>query len=220
MENSDNGRNFLANNIRYLRNACGKTQQQIAELCQKQNTAVANWEKGIRTPDALDLYMLSRYFDVTINDLIEKDLSSYKIEPISFEEDIVQIPVFGTIKAGIPIESQSDIIDFVEIPRAWVRGGKKFFALIISGDSMAPKYQENDVVIFEQNDDTSLYNGKDAAVMINGTESTFKKVLVNEQGIVLQPYNTAYDIMMFSKEKVESLPIKIIGIAVERRTKI
>ena len=56
--------------------------------------------------------------------------------------------------------------------------------------------------------------------MINGTESTFKKILVNEQGIVLQPYNTAYDIMMFSKEQVEQLPIKVVGIAREKRTKI
>ena len=56
--------------------------------------------------------------------------------------------------------------------------------------------------------------------MINGTESTFKKLLVNEQGIVLQTYNTAYDIMMFSKEEVENLPIKVVGIAKERRTKI
>ena len=85
---------------------------------------------------------------------------------------------------------------------------------------MFPKYNENDIVIFEQNDDYELYNGKDVAIMINGTESTFKKILVNEQGIVLQPYNTAYDIMMFSKEQVEQLPIKVVGIAREKRTKI
>ena len=56
--------------------------------------------------------------------------------------------------------------------------------------------------------------------MLYGTVSSFKKILVNEQGIVLQPYNTAYDIMMFSKEQVEQLPIKVVGIAREKRTKI
>ena len=85
---------------------------------------------------------------------------------------------------------------------------------------MFPKYSENDIVIFEQNDDKELYNGKDCAVMINGTESTFKKVLLNEQGIVLQPYNTAYDIMMYSNEQIEQLPIKVVGIAREKRTKL
>lgn len=134
--------------------------------------------------------------------------------------DVIKIPVLGTIKAGIPIESQTDIIDYVEIPRSWTRGNRKFYGLEISGDSMFPKYNEKDIVIFEQNDDLTLFNGKDCAIMINGTESTFKKMLVNEQGIVLQPYNMAYDIMMFSKEDVEQLPIKVVGIAREKRTKI
>lgn len=136
------------------------------------------------------------------------------------DSEILMIPVYGTIKAGIPIESQSDIIDYVDIPKQWTNGGKKFYGLKISGDSMFPKYSENDIVIFEQNDDIEAYKNKDVAVMINGTESTFKKILVNEQGIVLQPYNMAYEIMMFSKEQVEQLPIKIVGIAREKRTKI
>ena len=140
--------------------------------------------------------------------------------PIDISSDIIQIPVYGTIKAGIPIESQEDIIDYIDIPRSWTKGNKKFFGLKISGDSMSPKYADGDIVIFEQNNDMEMYNGKDCAIMINGTESTFKKLLVNDNGIVLQPYNTAYDIMMYSKEQVEQLPIKVIGIAREKRTKL
>lgn len=150
-------------------------------------------------------------------------LSSLKFdnaELIDIDSDIVKVPVYGTIKAGIPIESQSDIIDYIDIPREWTRGGKKFYGLKISGDSMFPKYSENDIVIFEQNDDKELYNGKDCAVMINGTESTFKKVLLNEQGIVLQAYNMAYGIQMYSKEDVINKPIKIVGIAREKRTRL
>ena len=85
---------------------------------------------------------------------------------------------------------------------------------------MFPKYLENDYVVFEKTEDIALYNNKDVAVMINHTESTFKKLLINENGIVLQPYNAAYDIMMFSKEQVENLPIKVVGIAREKRTKV
>ncbi len=155
-----------------------------------------------------------------INNRLLNNLSFDNAEVVDMDSDIVKIPVYGTIKAGIPIESQSDIIDYIDIPREWTRVDKKFYALKISGDSMYPKYSENDIVIFEQNDDKELYNGKDCAVMINGTESTFKKVLLNEQGIVLQPYNTAYDIMMYSNEQIEQLPIKVVGIAREKRTKL
>ena len=163
---------------------------------------------------------MANALNISLPDLLGRDLRFDNAEIINIDSNIIRIPVYGTIKAGIPIESQADIIDYVDIPKEWTIGNKKFYGLKISGDSMFPKYNENDIVIFEQNDDYELYNGKDVAIMINGTESTFKKILVNEQGIVLQPYNTAYDIMMFSKEQVEQLPIKVVGIAREKRTKI
>lgn len=212
---------FLATNLKHLRILKGDKQQDIADLCGKQNTAVANWEKGIREPDAVDLAILSKYFEISINDLLQKDLRFDNAEIIDINANMIKIPVYGTIKAGIPIESQNDIIDYIEIPKSWTKGDKSFFGLKVSGDSMFPKYTEDDIVIFEQSNDISLYNGKDCAVMINGTESTFKKVLINDQGLVLQPYNLgAYDVMMFSKEQVEQLPIKIVGIAREKRTKL
>lgn len=216
----DNNNIYLSSNIKYLRTLNGYTQEQLGKICEKQNTAIANWEKGIREPDAIDLLRLSNFFNIPINALMEKDLRFDNGEIVDIDENIVMIPVYGTIKAGVPIESQSDIIDYVDIPKKWTIGGKKFYGLKISGDSMFPKYLENDIVIFEQSDDIEAYKNKDVAVMINGTESTFKKILVNEQGIVLQPYNTAYNIMMFTKEQVEQLPIRVVGIAVEKRTKV
>lgn len=156
-----------------------------------------------------------------INSSFLSNLKFDNAELVNVDSNIIKIPVYGTIKAGIPIESQTNIIDYVDIPKDWTRGGKKFYGLKISGDSMSPKYNENDIVIFEQNNDKELYNGKDCAVMINGSESTFKKVLINEQGIALQPYNLGfYDVMMFSKKQVEELPVKVVGIAREKRTRL
>lgn len=207
----------LGKNIKLLRKKQNIDQQELADYLNVPRSTLACWENNIRTPKLEQIVKIAQFFNVNL-DIIYNDFNN--IAPVDIDDDIVKIPVYGTIKAGIPIESQEDIIDYVEIPKSWIRGEKKFYGLKISGDSMFPKYDEDDIVIFEQNDDSSLYNGKDCAIMINGTESTFKKLLVNEQGIVLQPYNTAYDIMMFSKEDVENLPIKVVGIAKERRTKI
>ena len=85
---------------------------------------------------------------------------------------------------------------------------------------MFPKYNENDIVIFEQTNDIEAFKNKDCAVMINRTESTFKKVLINEQGIVLIPYNHEYAMMMFSKEEVKNLPVKIVGVARKKITEV
>ncbi len=212
--------NNFATNLKHLRIQSGMTQEELAKKMDKDYSTIGKWELGQRSPIMTDVIKIADIFQVSLEKLIGSSMIYDNAEVVDIDSDIVKIPVYGTIKAGIPIESQSDIIDYIDIPKEWTRGDKKFYALKISGDSMYPKYSEDDIVIFEQNDDKELYNGKDCAVMINGTESTFKKVLLNEQGIVLQPYNTAYDIMMYSNEQIEQLPIKVVGIAREKRTKL
>lgn len=212
--------NNFATNLKHLRIQSGMTQEELAKKMGKDYSTIGKWELGQRSPIMTDVIKIADIFQVSLEKLIGSSMIYDNAEVVDMDSDIVKIPVYGTIKAGIPIESQSDIIDYIDIPREWTRGDKKFYALKISGDSMFPKYDEGDLVIFEQNDDKELYNGKDCAVMINGTESTFKKVLLNDQGIVLQPYNLAYDIMMYSNEQIEQLPIKVVGIAREKRTRL
>lgn len=211
---------FFSTNLKFLREKKGLSQNKLARIVGVNQTTIARWEDDNRVPTIDNAIDVAKALDIPLPTLLGKDLRFDNAEIVELDSNIIKIPVFGTIKAGIPIESQSNIIEYIDIPSNWTRGGKKFYGLKISGDSMFPKYSENDIVIFEQTNDIELYNGKDCAVMINGTESTFKKVLINEQGIALQPYNTDYDIMMFSKEQVEQLPIKIVGIAVEKRTRL
>lgn len=67
---------------------------------------------------------------------------------------------------------------------------------------MFPKYQEDDIVIFE---DSRNYNirhasNKDCIVMVSGNV-IFKKVLITEDMITLIAYNAgAYDIKTYSKD--------------------
>ena len=211
---------FFSTNLKYLREKRGLSQNKLAEKIGVNQTTIARWEDDNRIPTIDNAVDVASALNVPLTSLIGKDLRFDNAEIIDVNSDIVKIPVYGTIKAGIPIESQTDIIDYVDIPRSWTKGNKEFYGLKVSGDSMFPKYQDEDIVIFEKTNDTAMYNGKDCAVMINGTESTFKKVLLNEQGIVLQAYNMAYGIKMFSKEDVINKPIKIVGIAREKRTKI
>lgn len=200
---------YLPSNIKHLRTQKNITQKQIADFCNKTDVAISYWENGSREPNAIDLSRLSSLFNVSVNDLLLKDLRFDNAETIT---ETIKIAVYGSIKAGIPLESQNDIVEYMDIPKTWGIG-KKIFGLRISGDSMYPKYNDGDTVIFEQTNDIETYKNKDCAVMINNTESTFKKLLVNEQGIMLQPYNASYDIMMFSKEQIEKLPIVVLGVA-------
>ena len=215
----------LPNNLKYLREINKETQDDIAKIVDKQNTAISNWEKGIREPDAIDLKKLANHFDISIDDLVTKNLRFDNGELVNITPvETIKIPVLGVIKAGMPIEAQEDILEYIDIPKEWTKGEKTFYGLKISGDSMYPKYQTNDIVIFEKTEDTSRANGKDCAVMVNGYDATFKKFTLNESGVILTPLNQdnsdGFQTTFYNIEQVLNLPVKIIGIAVEKRTRL
>lgn len=159
-----------------------------------------------------------------INNRFLSSVSFDNATMVDLNSDTVQIPVLGTIKAGIAIEAQQDILEYIDIPKNWLKGGKSFYGLRISGDSMFPKYNENDIVIFEQTKDYTIANNKDCAVMVNGYDATFKNVTINDNGITLVPLNLnnsdGYKPTFYNKEEIEKLPVKIIGVAREKRTRL
>ena len=231
--------NYFERNLRVLREAKGLSQSELFRMtfaiCEEENkkivdddkkikpitqASIARWEMGENSPSVDNVLLLARALDVNLPDLVGREINIDNGKLIELDVDTVQIPVLGTIKAGVPIEAQEEIIEYVEIPRKWTYGGKIFYGLKISGDSMFPKYTEGDTVIFEQNEDKEQFNNKDCAVMVNGDDATFKQVLLNDNGLVLRPYNNSYDIMVYSNEQIEKLPIRIIGIAGEKRTKL
>lgn len=222
--------NYIGNFIRKYRG--DMSLRDFAEKCGISHTHLDSIEKGIdpRTGKPVSvtvetLKKIANAMGMTINDLLIQS-GDVKIEDLRFDNanivdvpsNTVKIPVLGVIKAGIPIEAQQDIIDYVEIPKNWTKGGKEYYGLKISGDSMYPKYDNDDIVIFLKTNE--VISGKDCAVMVNGFDATFKKVLFQNDSIILQPYNSNYQVQMFNKEQIEQLPVKIIGIAKEKRTRL
>ena len=206
----------------------------FADKCGISHTHLDSIEKGMdpRTGKPVSvtvetLKKIANAMNMSINDLLIQS-GDVKLEDIHFDNaqavdldnDTVQIPVLGVIKAGVPIEAQQNILEYIDIPKSWLRGGKTFYGLKISGDSMYPKYNEKDIVIFENTNDYIQANNKDCAVLVNGDDATFKKVFLDEDGIMLQAYNNDYPAMRFNKEQIENKPVKIIGIAREKRTRL
>lgn len=83
---------------------------------------------------------------------------------------------------------------------------------------MLPEYRAGDVLILRKQEDCET--GDDCAVMVNGSDATFKRIRRNEKGITLQPLNPAYDPTFYTNHEVIDLPVRIIGIVVEVRRKI
>lgn len=218
--------NYFASNLKKIREKRGLSQNKLGKMAGVNQTTIARWENKEIAPSIDNVEDLANALNIPLPDLLGKDLrfdNATYIKPIEDDENMVQIPVLGTIKAGIPIEAQEDILEYIEIPKLWLRGGKQFYGLKISGDSMYPKYQENDIVVFEDSRSYDLESArnKDCAVMVNGYDATFKKVLLSNDGITLVPYNTgSYDLMMYSNKDIVEKPVRIIGIAREKRTRV
>lgn len=214
---------YIGAKIRSLRQAKNINQDELAEYLNVTTQAVSRYELGDRKTDNDILFKLADYFNVSVNDFFPP-LNFDNASPFELPKRIVKIPVLGVIKAGVAIEAQENVLEYIDIPEDYTHGGKKFYGLKIRGDSMYPKYEENDIVIFEQVEDFSNANKKDCAVMVNGYDATFKNVTISESGITLVPFNLnnqdGYQPTFYTKDQIESLPVKIIGIAREKRTRL
>ena len=208
---------YVADKIKYYRIQRNLSQEEVAEELETSAVNISRYENGDRKTNQDILFKLSQLLGVSINDFFPPVDNAKYIDLIS---NTIKLPVLGFIKAGVPIEAQEDIIDYVDIPAIWTKGGKDFYALKISGDSMTPKYNEGDIVIFEQTKDYEAGRNKDCAVMVNCTECTFKKVFIDEHAITLRPYNMKYEPMRFTKEQAMQLPITVVGIAKEKRVSL
>ena len=151
------------------------------------------------------------------NEINSRLLDFNNAEFVDLEEDTINIPVLGRIPAGIPFEAIEDVIKYIDIPKEWTYGNKEYFGLLIDGNSMFPKYQNEDIVIFQKCEDPIKCNNKDCAVMVNGNDATFKKFIFNNNGVILQPYNMEYETKSFTPEEIQRLPVKLVGFAVQIR---
>ncbi len=206
----------FSKNLSYIRKQRRMSQKDLAKIIGVDQSTVSLWENGmdLTVENALKV---AEALNVPIPEFLGTDLTFDNAELVDINTDTVSIPVLGTIRAGMPIEAQEEIIDYVDIPREWTKGGKQFFGLKIKGNSMSPKYTPGDTVVFEQTNDIEYANNKDACVMVNGFDATFKKFNINQSGVTLTPLNLenedGYTTTFYDIEQVQGLPVKVIGIA-------
>lgn len=117
---------------------------------------------------------------------------------------------YGTVKAGYNYLAQENWIGTIDFETSLVGNGDEYFALKVHGDSMFPVLVENDIVIIKKQSD--FETGDIVVAIINGNEATIKKGKKSDNSILLQPLNTAYEPLIFTKEEMKSIPITIVGI--------
>lgn len=195
--------------LKYLRNRENLSQAELADKIGMSKASISMYEVGKREPSFETLECFADFFNVDMNFLLGKT-SSNDIKHVS----AVRIPVLGSVPAGIPFEAIEDIIGEEEISSVMASKGQ-FFGLKIKGHSMEPNIMDEDTVIVLKT--PTVDSGDIAIVMVNGFDATCKKVVRNESGIMLIPYNPTYDTMFYTNEEIITKPVTIIGRVVEIR---
>nr|DAS74404.1 MAG TPA: Repressor protein CI [Caudoviricetes sp.] len=203
--------------LKQLRNEKKINQRELANFLKVAPSTISMYESGQREPNFEVLESLADFFNVDLNYLLGK---SDKTTKLMIEDSQppqgLQIPVLGTVAAGIPISAVEDILDYEEVPQSWENQGE-FFGLRIKGDSMKPDINDRDTVIVRQQ--STANNGDVVIALVNGDDATCKKFEKLDNGIMLISNNSEYSPMYFSNEEVLTKPVVIIGRVVELRRK-
>ena len=155
--------------------------------------------------------------DGDLDELIHSDRYRHAMERIDREEEpnIQQtrlagklIPVINDVAAGYPVDYDDKgyppggADEYVRCPDLH---DENAFAVCVVGDSMEPKYQEGDILVFSPA--LEVRNGDDCFVrMTDPHETTFKQVFFEpENPVRLQPRNHAYPPMFIPTERINGI---------------
>lgn len=202
---------ILSDNIKYLRNKTGVTQEHLAEKVHYSSpSAVQKWESGAAEPRFGTLRLLASFFGVSTDDLAYIDLrrrdeeNILNIRNVEKMPEMKFVPIIGTIACGDPITADQNIESYAAVPN----NIRCDFILRCKGDSMtgARIYDGDMVYIHAQ---PEVENGQIAAVLIDG-EATLKRVYVFSDHLILRPENPAYKDLVFDNRN----DVRILGLAV------
>lgn len=195
----------VGNRMREIFERSGMTQQELADKMGIDRTTLIYYFNHPTAPKRYRLEQFCRAVNCTVD------------EVMTAKPGIYQIPVYGTIAAGIPTEAIENIIGYEEVPAAEYQDACDYFALQLKGMSMYPRMQSGDVVIFRKQDCAD--SGDIVAVSVGTDDATCKQIFISEDGITLHALNESFGDMRFTRQQVASFPITIIGKAVELRAK-
>ncbi len=180
--------------------------------------------------DAVDALGISRYqVQTTLKILEEKGflrreygsralIVTQKAKAVLGVSDLLQIPIIGSIVAGLPLPTLQSGMDFisddeanvVEIPRSLLSQSKSassLYALEIQGESMIDALiNDKDIVIMKHA--VEAHNGEMVAIRLPERDETTLKYFFNEKDHYrLQPANPLMEPILIDKQE----PIEIQG---------
>lgn len=115
--------------------------------------------------------------------------------------ETVELPLYGKIAAGTPIEALRNPTEHIGVP-AGLLGTGEHYALTIDGDSMIDAgINDGDIVLIKRCD--TAENGAIVVALVDNEEATLKRLRRKGESIALEPANKAYETRIFGPDRVK-----------------
>src|SRR5881392_2303628 len=122
--------------------------------------------------------------------------------PVAPDSAAAELPLYGRIAAGTPIEALRDQSTTVAVPGSLLARGREHYALEVAGDSMVDAgIYDGDTVIVERCETAD--NGAIVVALVDNEEVTLKRLRRRGASIALEPANQAYETRIFGPDRVK-----------------
>jgi len=177
-----------------------------------------DWKNGRSCPKADKLAKIADFFSVSLDELMGtaegKKSAENAWKSIRARK---MVPVIGVIRAGAPIVTDETLLgrEFADISDGDI---EDYFYLEVCGDSMKNcGIVDGTYVLFRKQQYAE--NGDIVACLVDGESATVKRFCKDHRRIILTPENDDYSPIILSAEDFEIGRARILGVAIEAKTK-
>jgi repressor LexA len=143
--------------------------------------------------------------------VIKGDFSPLMGRPVEVarDRDAFNLPLYGKIAAGTPIEALRDNGAYVEVPGSLLGSGD-YYALKVTGDSMVDAGILDDDTVIIRRDDTAE-NGAIVVALVDNLEVTLKRLRRKGNTVALEPANQTHKTQIYGADRIK-VQGKLVGL--------
>lgn len=194
---------ILSNNLRFLMSRSNIEPIKLFELTGIAVTTINNLKRGQGNPTLSTLQSLAEFFDISIGDLTERDLSTLNVKKSSASLVLIDLNnaddyLTGTFQKNL----QSISIELEPSLK------EKSFAIKIMNSSMAPFFEKGTVFIISKS--TTAYDGDLVLVKFGKNPACFRRVLIEDDSYFFSPISE-----LLGKDPYKSKNFTIHGVVIK-----
>jgi transcriptional regulator with XRE-family HTH domain len=212
---------FVSKNLKALRKKQKKSQEEVANDLQMHRSTYSGYENNVALPSIENLIVFSKYFQISIDDLIKKDLTQFSEKDWENFSNEWKSEAKGTnlrVLTSVVDQNNEEVIELIpekaragyvagfsdpefmkELPSIqipFLNKNRKYRAFPIAGDSMPPVISGSYVVGEFIQDWTSISNGT-PCILVTKEEGIVFKFLYSQldenQSFLLVSSNPNYE---------------------------